>query len=144
VASFVGTLNILSGHVVDPASGKMAVDGQELVTTQRLAPDDAGKKRLLALRPEAIVLEAPSAGRNTLAATVEEVNFPRRGGADQGTREGCGDFARHLQRSESPFARTGPAGCLWAFRTRTCWCWKRGRLRVLAVCFEQKAASLRT
>ena len=75
VASFVGTLNILSGHVVDPANGKMAVDGQELVTTQRLAPDDVGKKRLLALRPEAIVLEAPAAGRNTLAATVEEVNF---------------------------------------------------------------------
>jgi putative spermidine/putrescine transport system ATP-binding protein len=75
VASFVGTLNILSGHVVDPASGKMAVDGQELVTTQQLAPEDAGKKRLLALRPEAIVLEAPAAGRNTLAATVEEVNF---------------------------------------------------------------------
>ncbi len=75
VASFVGTLNILSGHVVDPASGKMAVDGQELVTTQPLAPDDAGKKRLLALRPEAIVLEAPAAGRNTLAATVEEVSF---------------------------------------------------------------------
>jgi putative spermidine/putrescine transport system ATP-binding protein len=75
VASFVGTLNILSGHVVDPANGKMAVDGQELVTTQRLAPDDVGKKRLLALRPEAIVLEAPAVGRNTLAATVEEVNF---------------------------------------------------------------------
>ncbi|MFP3247890.1 MAG: ABC transporter ATP-binding protein [Paraburkholderia sp.] len=73
VASFVG--KILSGHVVDPASGKMAVDGQELVTTQQLAPDDAGKKRLLALRPEAIVLEAPAAGRNTLAATVEEVSF---------------------------------------------------------------------
>jgi len=75
VASFVGTLNILSGHVVDPASGKMAIDGQELVTTQQLAPHDAGKKRLLALRPEAIVLEAPAAGRNSLAATVEEVNF---------------------------------------------------------------------
>jgi putative spermidine/putrescine transport system ATP-binding protein len=75
VASFVGTLNILAGHVVDPASGKMAVDGQELVTSQRLAPGDAGKKRLLALRPEAIVLEQPATGRNTLAATVEEVNF---------------------------------------------------------------------
>jgi len=34
VASFVGTLNILSGHVVDPATGRMAVDGQELHTTQ--------------------------------------------------------------------------------------------------------------
>ena len=37
--------------------------------------DDAGKKRMLALRPEAIVLEAPAAGRNSLTATVEEVNF---------------------------------------------------------------------
>ncbi|MGF6779605.1 ABC transporter ATP-binding protein [Paraburkholderia sp. GAS334] len=75
VASFVGTLNILTGHVVDPSSGRMAVDGQELTTTQTLAPDDAGKKRMLALRPEAIVLEAPSPGRNTLAATVEDVSF---------------------------------------------------------------------
>ncbi|CAM2195213.1 ABC transporter ATP-binding protein [Paraburkholderia sp. A1RI_3L] len=75
VASFVGTLNILTGHVVDPATGRMAVDGQELVTTRALASDDAGKKRLLALRPEAIVLEAPAPGRNTLAATVEDVNF---------------------------------------------------------------------
>jgi putative spermidine/putrescine transport system ATP-binding protein len=75
VASFVGTLNILSGHVVDPATGRMAVDGQELTTTRSLAPGDAGKKRLLALRPEAIVLEAPATGRNTLRATVEEVSF---------------------------------------------------------------------
>ncbi|CAB3768090.1 ABC transporter ATP-binding protein [Paraburkholderia humisilvae] len=75
VASFVGTLNILSGHIVDPATGRMAVDGQELTTTQSLAPDDAGKQRLLALRPEAIVLEAPAIGRNTLRATVEEVSF---------------------------------------------------------------------
>jgi putative spermidine/putrescine transport system ATP-binding protein len=75
VASFVGTLNILSGYVVDPASGKMAVDGQALVTSQQLAPGDAGKTRLLALRPEAIVLEDPAPGRNTLAATVEDVSF---------------------------------------------------------------------
>jgi putative spermidine/putrescine transport system ATP-binding protein len=75
VASFVGTLNILSAHVVDPATGRMAVDGQELTTTRTLAPDDVGKKRLLALRPEAIMLEAPASGRNTLQATVEEVSF---------------------------------------------------------------------
>ncbi|HEY3596382.1 MAG TPA: ABC transporter ATP-binding protein [Paraburkholderia sp.] len=75
VASFVGTLNILSGQVVDPATGRMAVDGQELTTTQELPPGDAGKKRLLALRPEAIVLEPAAAGRNTLQAIVEEVNF---------------------------------------------------------------------
>jgi putative spermidine/putrescine transport system ATP-binding protein len=75
VASFVGTLNILAGHVVDPATGRMAVDGQELITTHELPPDDAGKERLLALRPEAIVLEPAAPGRNTLNATVEEVSF---------------------------------------------------------------------
>jgi putative spermidine/putrescine transport system ATP-binding protein len=75
VASFVGTLNLLSGQVVDPASGKIVVGGQELRTSHALNSGDAGKQRTLAVRPEAIVLEAPANGRNTLAATVEEVNF---------------------------------------------------------------------
>ncbi|TCK38072.1 putative spermidine/putrescine transport system ATP-binding protein [Paraburkholderia sp. BL8N3] len=75
VASFVGTLNVLAGQVLDPATGRIAVEGQELVTAHALASGDAGKKRLLAVRPEAIVLEAPAAGRNSLAATVEEVSF---------------------------------------------------------------------
>jgi putative spermidine/putrescine transport system ATP-binding protein len=75
VASFVGTLNVLSGQIVDPASGKIVVAGQELRTSHALNAADAGKERLLAVRPEAIVLEAPASGRNTLAATVEEVNF---------------------------------------------------------------------
>jgi putative spermidine/putrescine transport system ATP-binding protein len=75
VASFVGTLNILAGRVIDPATGRLAVDGQELVTSRPLPPDDAGRERLLALRPEAIVLEPPASGRNSLAATVEEISF---------------------------------------------------------------------
>ena len=36
VASFVGTLNLLSGQVVDPASGKIVVGGQELRTSHAL------------------------------------------------------------------------------------------------------------
>ena len=75
VASFVGTLNLLSGQVVDPASGRIVVGGQELWTSHALSSSDTGKQRMLAVRPEAIVLEAPANGRNTLAATVEEVNF---------------------------------------------------------------------
>ncbi len=76
VASFVGTLNILAGQVIDPAAGTMSVDGQQLITTQALSHDDAGKQRLFALRPEAITLvAAPQPGRNTLAAVVEAVNF---------------------------------------------------------------------
>jgi putative spermidine/putrescine transport system ATP-binding protein len=75
VASFVGTLNLMSGQVVDPASGRIVVGGQDLWTSHVLNSSDAGKQRLLAVRPEAIVLEAPANGRNTLAATVEDVNF---------------------------------------------------------------------
>ncbi|BAN26764.1 ABC transporter ATP-binding protein [Caballeronia insecticola] len=75
VASFVGTLNILAGRVIDPAAGRIVVDGQELVTARPLPADDAGKERLLALRPEAILLEPPAHGRNSLAATVEEISF---------------------------------------------------------------------
>ncbi|KXV06277.1 Fe3+/spermidine/putrescine ABC transporter ATP-binding protein [Caballeronia megalochromosomata] len=75
VASFVGTLNILTGRVIDPATGRVVVNGQDLVTSHPLPPDDAGKERLLALRPEAILLEPPSSGRNSLDATVEEISF---------------------------------------------------------------------
>ncbi|KVN41494.1 Fe3+/spermidine/putrescine ABC transporter ATP-binding protein [Burkholderia pyrrocinia] len=75
VASFVGTLNILSGRVVDPAIGRMAVGNQELVTSRSLPASDAGKARLVAVRPEAIVLEPPTPGRNTLGAVVEDVDF---------------------------------------------------------------------
>jgi putative spermidine/putrescine transport system ATP-binding protein len=75
VASFVGTLNLLSGVVVDVGTGQIAVGGQHLVTTHEMAGATAGQTRALAIRPEAIVFEPPQSGRNSLAATVEEVNF---------------------------------------------------------------------
>lgn len=75
VASFVGTLNIRAGCVIDPATGRIVVDRQKLVTSRPLASGDAGRERLLALRPEAILLESPSNGRNSLAVTVEEISF---------------------------------------------------------------------
>ncbi len=52
VASFVGTLNLMSGQVVDPASGRIVVGGQDLWTSHALSSSDAGKQRLLAVRPE--------------------------------------------------------------------------------------------
>ncbi|MES2944778.1 MAG: ABC transporter ATP-binding protein [Pseudomonadota bacterium] len=75
VASFVGTLNLLSGTVVDAAAGQLSVAGQSLVTSNSIAGDVTGQTRPLAIRPEAIVLEPPVPGRNSLAARVEEVNF---------------------------------------------------------------------
>ena len=75
VASFVGTLNLLTGKVVDGASGRIAVGSQQLHTTHSIDGANVGQTRELAIRPEAIVFEAPQPGRNSLAATVEEVNF---------------------------------------------------------------------
>ena len=75
VASFVGTLNLLSGTVVDVASGRIAVGSQQLSTSHPMAGASTGQTRALAIRPEAIMFEAPQPGRNSLAATVEEVNF---------------------------------------------------------------------
>ena len=75
VASFVGTLNLLTGTVVDVAAGQITVGTQKLITSHAMAGATTGQTRALAIRPEAIVFEAPQAGRNSLAATVEEVNF---------------------------------------------------------------------
>ena len=75
VASFVGTLNLLSGTVVDPSSGQISVAGQPLVTATKMPGAVAGQTRALAIRPEAITLEPPVPGRNALQATVEDVNF---------------------------------------------------------------------
>ncbi len=75
VASFVGTLNILRGKVVDAASGRIAIDGQEVVTARGLVDAKAGDIRSVALRPEAVTLQAQSGDRNGLNGTIEEVSF---------------------------------------------------------------------
>ena len=75
VASFVGTLNILRGRVVDPATGRIAIDGQEVVVGRGLADAKAGDIRSVALRPEAVTLQDQSADRNKLNGTIEEVSF---------------------------------------------------------------------
>jgi putative spermidine/putrescine transport system ATP-binding protein len=76
VASFVGTLNILSGKVVDPATGRIAIDGQEVVVADgRLATSSPGELRSVALRPESILLGAANGCQNRLTGTIEEVSF---------------------------------------------------------------------
>jgi putative spermidine/putrescine transport system ATP-binding protein len=79
VASFVGTLNVLPAQVLDAASGRLAVDGQEIRTTQPLADGPQDKPISIALRPETIVLNGASSGTpngaNHLRGTVEDVMF---------------------------------------------------------------------
>jgi putative spermidine/putrescine transport system ATP-binding protein len=74
VASFVGTLNLLEGRIVDGGAGAVAVEGQPL----RLAaptPGEAGTPCTLALRPEAIALGAGEGVRNALTGDIEAVEF---------------------------------------------------------------------
>ncbi len=75
VASFVGTLNILKGRVIDARSGRLAIDGQEIVAARGIANARAGEIRSVALRPEAVSLEARGGERNAMRGTIEEVSF---------------------------------------------------------------------
>ena len=90
VASFVGTLNIMKGKVVDPAAGRIAIDGRELVASKRISHLQAGEACAVALRPEAATLHQSelqeaakiassfakeSGPRNRMQGTIEEVSF---------------------------------------------------------------------
>ncbi len=78
VASFVGTLNILRGKVVAPESGRITIDGQEVVAAVATKLGKAGEDCLVALRPEAVALVDASAGageRNVMKGMIEDVSF---------------------------------------------------------------------
>jgi putative spermidine/putrescine transport system ATP-binding protein len=75
VASFVGTLNILKGRVLDPESGRIVVDDQEIFASRGIADAQAGEARSVALRPEAVAIGRNGAGSNQLKGTIEEVAF---------------------------------------------------------------------
>jgi putative spermidine/putrescine transport system ATP-binding protein len=75
VASFVGTLSVLQGQVLDAASGRVAIDGQEVFAARGLGHLTTGKKHSFALRPEAVSLGTGSGGRNSLRGTIEQVSF---------------------------------------------------------------------
>ena len=74
VASFVGTLNIFEGRVVDAAARALEIDGQNVVTSAPLDHGTSGQPLTLALRPEAVSL-GNEPGRNLLRGKIEEVSF---------------------------------------------------------------------
>lgn len=75
VASFVGTLNQLSGVVADVAAGQIRVGDQVLKSSNAITGLAAGQSCRLAIRPEAIVLEPPQSGKNAVSSVVEDVSF---------------------------------------------------------------------
>jgi putative spermidine/putrescine transport system ATP-binding protein len=75
VASFVGTLNIMRGQVVDGQSGRIAIDDQHVTAARAMGTLQNGEVRAVALRPESVVLDGASDKRNSMQGTIEEVSF---------------------------------------------------------------------
>ncbi|MGU3577154.1 ABC transporter ATP-binding protein [Brucellaceae bacterium C25G] len=75
VASFVGTLNMLDGHVENLSTNQINLDGN-LITLPTPITASADKAEItLALRPEAIRLNNPKAQDISVSATIEDVHF---------------------------------------------------------------------
>ena len=75
VASFVGTLNLVSARVIDASTGRLSLDGQEIRASKVTTDRSADGKVTLALRPEGISLGEGDAGSNRLHGAVEDINF---------------------------------------------------------------------
>jgi putative spermidine/putrescine transport system ATP-binding protein len=89
VASFVGTLNVLSGVVADAARGTLAIAGQP-VRIARPFEGAAGREVSVALRPEMVSLGEGENGQNRLTGKVVDVSFL---GSIVRIRVGLGDGA---------------------------------------------------
>jgi len=74
VASFIGSLNVLSAIVVDPTGRRLSVDGQVIVSSEPITVD-AGKDVRVSLRPEMIALQNGRAENNHLTGTLSNVIF---------------------------------------------------------------------
>jgi putative spermidine/putrescine transport system ATP-binding protein len=75
VASFVGTLNIVQGQVLDAAAGRILIDGQEVRVSRGLNGLATGAAQAFALRPEAVTLGDGGNGRNRLRGSIDQVSF---------------------------------------------------------------------
>ncbi len=73
VASFIGTLNVLHGQVIDRTVGRIRIDGQEVTTGVQIVNGEDTVS--IALRPESISVGYANGHSNALSATVEDVYF---------------------------------------------------------------------
>ncbi len=106
VAGFVGTLNVLDAAVLDAATGRVAVGGQELELRRPLATA-AGTTVALSLRPESVTL-GPRPGQDArLRGEVVESDFL---GSVVRVRTRVGDQSLSLDTFNSPAAPPPQAG----------------------------------
>ncbi|MCB1446868.1 MAG: ABC transporter ATP-binding protein [Rhizobiaceae bacterium] len=74
-ANFVGTLSTLDATVADPAANTATVGDATVTLPEALGPARAGDRITLALRPEALALDASATRNIALSGTVDSVNF---------------------------------------------------------------------
>jgi len=89
VASFVGTLNLLDGKVIEAGAGRLSVEGQELRAARPITDARDGTTVTVAIRPESVEL-GEAGGANRLRGPVEDISFL---GSIVRTRIGLGDGA---------------------------------------------------
>ena len=75
VASFVGTLNLMHGQILDAQRGVIEIDGQEIVAAQMTGKIETGAPVTVALRPETISLDGTTSTGNKLRGTIEDIHF---------------------------------------------------------------------
>jgi putative spermidine/putrescine transport system ATP-binding protein len=74
VATFIGSLNMLSATVVEPAAGRIAVDGQHILAAAPIQ-GAAGQGVRLSLRPEMVALNNGNPDSNHLTGMLANVIF---------------------------------------------------------------------
>jgi putative spermidine/putrescine transport system ATP-binding protein len=74
VASFIGSLNVLTAEVVDKGAGTLSIGGQRIAAPANLLPA-SGESVRLSLRPEMITLANGHPDSNRLTGTVTNVVF---------------------------------------------------------------------
>jgi putative spermidine/putrescine transport system ATP-binding protein len=75
VASFVGTLNLLSAKVLDAGAGRLELAGQQIRASSGIRGAQAGAIVSVALRPETISLGNGDASANHLRGALQDVAF---------------------------------------------------------------------
>ncbi|NLR97131.1 ABC transporter ATP-binding protein [Rhizobium sp. P38BS-XIX] len=75
VASFVGTLNLIEGRVVDPDANRIMIGDRDITLKHSVTAFKPGDKVTLALRPEAGSLTESAKGDTALTGEITSVHF---------------------------------------------------------------------
>jgi putative spermidine/putrescine transport system ATP-binding protein len=75
VAQFVGVLNSTKAEIVDPASNRLKLDGQQVQTAESLEAYHAGDQVVVAIRPERLSFASEGQKANLLDCSIENITF---------------------------------------------------------------------